>query len=80
MLKLKLQYFGHLIRRANSLEKMMMLGKDGRRKENGVAEDEIVRYHHPLNGHEFEQILGDSGGQRSLACSSPWDHKESDVT
>ena len=80
MLKLKLQYFGHLIRRANSLEKMMMLGKDGRRKENGVAEDEIVRYHQPLNGQEFEQILGDSGGQRSLACSSPWDHKESDVT
>ena len=80
MLKLKLQYFGHLIRRANSLEKRMMLEKDGRQKENGVAEDEIVRYHHPLNGHEFEQTLGDSGGQRSLTCSSPWDHKESDVT
>ena len=73
---LKLQYFGHLIRRVNSLEKTLMLGKIGSKKEKGAAEDEMVRYHHQLNGHEFEQTLGHSGGQRSLACCSPWDHKE----
>ena len=73
---LKLQYFGHLIRRVNSLEKTLMLGKIGSKKEKGTAEDEMVRYHHQLNGHEFEQTLGHSGGQRSLAYCSPWDHKE----
>ena len=36
-------------------------------KENGAAEDEMARHHHQLNGHEFEQTLGDSGGERSLA-------------
>ena len=72
MLKLKLQYFGHLIRRANLLEKTLMLGKiEGRRRR---------RWHHWLNGHEFEQILGDSEGQGSLACCSPWGRKESDMT
>ena len=40
----------------------------------------MVRWHHRLNGHEFEQTLGESGGQGSLACHSPWGHKESDVT
>ena len=40
----------------------------------------MVGWHHRLNGHEFEQALKDSGGQRSLACYSPWGHKESDVT
>ena len=43
----------------------------------------MVRLHHQLKGHEFdefEQILGDSEGRESLACSSPWDHKESDMT
>ena len=47
-------------------------GKDWRQKK-GAAEDEMVRQHHQLNGHESEQILGDSEGQRSLACCSPWD-------
>ena len=42
-----------------------------------MAEDEMVRKHHQLNGHEFEQTLGDSGGHRSLACCSPWSCKES---
>ena len=41
-------------------------------KEKGPAEDEIVREHHQFNGYEFEQTLGDSGGQRSLVCGSPW--------
>ena len=49
-------------------------GKDWRQKEKGVTEDEMVRYHHWLNGHEFEQTLQDSGGQRSLECCSPWGH------
>ena len=55
MLKLKLQYFGHLIRRTDSLEKTLMLGKikGGRRKE-GVTEDEMVGWHHRLNRRESE--------------------------
>ena len=53
-------------------------GRDCRQKK-GAAEDEMVRQHHQLNGHESEQILGDSEGQRSLACCSPWD-TESDTT
>ena len=54
--------------------------KDGRQKEKRATEDEIVRWHHQLNGHESEQTLGDSGGQRSLACFRPLGHKESDMT
>ena len=54
MLKLKLKYFGHLIRRADSLEKTLILGKIEGRKEKGVTEDEMVGCHHRLNGHEFE--------------------------
>ena len=45
-----------------------------------MAEDEMVREHHQLSGHESEQTPGDSGGQRSLACCSPWDHNKSDIT
>ena len=44
-----------------------------------MTEDETVGWHHRLNGHEFEQTQGDSGGQGSLACCSPWGHKESDT-
>ena len=67
MLKLKLQYLGHL---TNS----QLIGKDPdsgkylRQKEKWVAEVEIVRQHHQLNGHEFKQIPEDNRGQRSLAC------------
>ena len=68
------------MQRANSLEKTLMLGKIEGKKEKGVIEDEMVRYHHQLNGHEFEQTLGDSGGQRGLAWCSPQDHKELDMT
>ena len=46
-------------------------GKD-RGQKKAVAEDEIVRWHHQLKGHGFEQTLGDTGGQRSLECCSPW--------
>ena len=79
MLKLKLQYFGHLMQRASSLKKNSDAGKDWRKKEKRVAEDEMVRWHHWLNGHESEQTPGDSEGQGSLVCCSPWSPKESDL-
>ena len=44
-----------------------------------MTDDEMVGWHHQLNGHEFEQALEDSEGQGSLACYSPWGHKESDT-
>ena len=49
-------------------------------KGEGAAEKEMVREHHQLNGHESEKTPGDSGGQRSLVCCSPWGHKESGMT
>ena len=55
-------------------------GKDWGQEEKGVTEDEMVEWHHRLNRHEFEQTLGDSEGQVSLECSSPWGPKELDVT
>ena len=76
-LKLKLQYFGDLMCRVNSLEKTLMLEKIEAEK---MTEDEIVGWHHQLNGHEFEQAPGDSEGQGCLACVSPWGSKELDVT
>ena len=45
-----------------------------------MTEDEMVGWHHRLNGHEFEQIPGVGEGQGSLGCCSPWGHKESDMT
>ena len=45
-----------------------------------MTEDEMVGWHHQLNGHEFEQVLGHGEGQESLACCSPWSCKESDMT
>jgi len=45
-----------------------------------MTEDEVVGWHHRLNGHEFEQARGDEEGQGSLLCYSPWNHKESDMT
>ena len=53
MLKLKLQYFGHLMRRVDSLEKTLMLGGIGGKEEKGMTEDVMVRRHHRLDGHEF---------------------------
>ena len=65
--------------------KRRLIGKDldagkDRRQKKGVAEDEIVGWHHRHNGHEFEQTPGEKGGQRSLECCSPWGHKELDTT
>ena len=70
-LMLKLQHFGHLMRRADSLEKTLVDGKGWRQKER-VTEDEMVGWHHRLNGREFEQAPGDGEGQGSLAFCSPW--------
>ena len=80
MLKLKLQYFGHLGQKANSLEKALMLGKDWKQEERGMTDDQMVGWHHQLNGHEFEQAPGDGEGEGSLACCSPWGLKELDMT
>ena len=53
-------------------------GKDWRQEEKGTTEDEMVGWHHRLNGHEFEQTPGDGEGQGTLACCNPWGCKESD--
>ena len=55
-------------------------GKDWRQEEKGTTEDEMVWWHHQLDGHEFEQALGVGDGQGSLECCSPWGCKESDTT
>ena len=55
-------------------------GKEWGHEDKGATEDELVGWHHQLNGHEFEQTLGDSEGQGSLAGYSPWGRKESDTT
>ena len=55
-------------------------GKDWGKEEKGTTEDEMVGWHHLLNGHEFEQTPGDGEGQGSLVCFSSWGHQESDTT
>ena len=79
MLELKLQYSGYLVQRANSFEKVPDAGKDWGQEEKGMTEDEMVGWHHWLNGHEFEQALGDAEGQGGLLCCSLWGGKESDT-
>ena len=71
MLKLKLQYFDHLMWRADSFEKTVMLGKIESRRRRGQQRMR-VGWHHWLNGHGFEQTLGVGDGQGGLACCSPW--------
>ena len=87
MLKLKLQYFGHLMRRVDSLEKTLMRGGMGGRRgrdcgqeEKGTTEDEIAGWHHRLDGREFEWTLGVGDGQGDLVCCDSWGCKESDTT
>ena len=80
VLKLKLQFFGHLMPTANSLEKTLILGKIKDRRRKGAKEDEMGGWHHGLNGHEWEQTPGDSERQGSLACCSPWGSQELDTT
>ena len=54
-------------------------GKELKQEGKGMTEDEMVGWHHRLNGHEFEQALEAGDGQGGLACCSPWGHKESDT-
>ena len=76
MLKLKLQYSGHLMQTADSFEKTLILGKiEGRRRWL-----EMVRWHHQLNWHGFRWTLGVGDGQGGLVCCSPRGLKESDPT
>ena len=79
MLRLKLQYFGHLMQRIDSLEKTRMLGGIGGRRR-GTTEDEMAGWHHQLDTHEFGWTPGVGDGQGGLACCDLWGHKESDTT
>ena len=79
-LMLKLQYFGCLMCMNWLIGKYPDAGKNWRQEEKGMTEDEMVGSYHQLNGHEFEQTLGDGEGQGNLVCCSPWGHKESDTT
>ena len=78
-LKLKLRYFGHLMRRADSFEKTLMLGKTEGGRRRGWQRM-MVGWNHWLNGHGFGWTLGVGDGQGSLACCSPWGRKEPDMT
>ena len=80
MLKLKLQYFGHLMWRVDSLEKTLMLGGIGGQEEKGTTEDEMAGWHRWLDGHESQWTLGVGDGQGGLACCDSWGCKESDTT
>ena len=77
MLKLNLQYFGHLLQRVDSLEKTLMLGGIGGRRR---GRQRMAGWHHRLDGHESEQALGVGDGQGSLVCYSPQGCKELDTT
>ena len=77
MLKLKLQYFGHRMRRVGSLEKTLMLGGIGGKRR--TTEDETAGWHHWLNGRESEWTPRVGNGQGGLACCDSWGRKESDT-
>ena len=78
MLKLKLQYFGHQMRRVDSLEKTLIFGKIESKRRSGWRK--MVAYHHILNGHGFGWTPGVGDGQGDLACCSSWGRKELDTT
>jgi len=77
---LMLQYFGHLMQRANSLGQTSDAGENLGQEENGATEDEMIGWHHWLNDHVFEQTLGHSEGQGSLVHCNSWGCKELDTT
>ena len=79
MLKLRLQYFGHLMQRVDSLEKTDA-GRDWGQEEKGTTEDEMAGWCHRLVGREFEWTPGVGDGQGGLACCNSWGRKESDRT
>ena len=80
MLKLKLQYFGHLMRKVDLLEKNSDTGRDWGQEEKGPTENGVSGWHHWLDGRESEGTLGVRDGQGSLACCDSWGRKESDKT
>ena len=80
MLKLKLQYFGHLTQRADSLEKTLMLGGIESRRRRGWQRRRLVGWHHQLDGHGFGWTPGVGDGQGGLVCCGSWGRKESDTT
>ena len=80
MLKLKLQYFGHLMQRVDSLEKTLMLGSIGSRWRREQQKIRWLDWHHWLHGREFEWTPGGGDGQGDLVCCNSWGHKESDMT
>ena len=80
MMKLKLSTLRPPDAKSQLNEEDTNAGKDWGQEEKELAEDEMVGWHHQLNGHEFEKTLGDSEGQGSLACCSPWGCKELDTT
>ena len=77
MLKLKQQYFGHLMWRTDSLKKTLVRGKNWRREEKGMTENAMVGWYHRFNEHEFEQALGVGDGEGSC---SPWGQNDLDMT
>ena len=79
-LKLKLQYFASKDAKSRLIGKDPDAGKDLGQEEKGAIEDEMIRWHHQLNGHESEQTPGNNEGQGGLACCSPRGHKELDMT
>ena len=80
MLKLKLQYFGHLMAKSWLIGKDSDAGRDWGPEEKGTPESEMAGWHHRFDGHEFEWTLGVGDGQGGLACCSSWGWKESDTT
>ena len=80
MLKLKLQYFGHLMQKNWLISKDPDAGRDWRQEEKEMTEEEMFGRHHRLDGHKFEQVLWAGEGQGVLVCCSPWGHKKSDMT
>ena len=80
MLKLRLQYFGYLLRRTDSFEKTLMLRNIEDRRRRGQQRDEMVRWHHLLDGHGFGWTPGVGDGQGGLACCDSWGCKESDMS
>ena len=75
MLKLQLQYFGHLMQRVDSFGKDSDFGRDWGQEEKGMTEDEMSRWHHQLDAHEFEYTPGVGDGQGGLACCDSWGRK-----
>ena len=76
----EIQYFGHLMKRADSFEKTLMLGKIDGRRRRGRQRMRWLDGITDFDGHEFEQAPGVGDGQGDLACCSPWGHKELDRT